>query len=99
MAIAADGSLSVVDFCKYPIFNTFGYMHLHFAVMPWEKQALDGADKDLGTSGIALLDPNVFKTSTVARIGCVAGKSGKLYFLNLEFVLHTILGSQILIRS
>lgn len=54
--------------------------------MPWEKQALDGADKDLGTSGIALLDQTVFKTPTVARIGCIAGKSGKLYFLNLEWV-------------
>ncbi|KAH8155190.1 uncharacterized protein LAJ45_00199 [Morchella importuna] len=52
--------------------------------MPWEKQALDGADKDLGTSGIALLDQNVFKTPTVARIGCITGKSGKLYFLNLD---------------
>lgn len=51
------------------------------------KQALDGADKDLGTSGIALLDPTVFKTPTVGRIGCIAGKSGKLYFLNLEFVV------------
>ncbi|PWW73981.1 WSC-domain-containing protein [Tuber magnatum] len=46
--------------------------------------SLDGADKDLGTSGIALLDPTVFKTPTVARIGCIAGKSGKLYFLNLD---------------
>ncbi|KAG0129679.1 hypothetical protein HOY82DRAFT_586064 [Tuber indicum] len=48
------------------------------------QQALDGADKDLGTSGIALLDPTVFRTPTVARIGCIAGKSGKLYFLNLD---------------
>lgn len=54
--------------------------------MPWEKEALDGADKDLGTSGIALLDQTVFKTPTVARIGCITGKSGKLYFLNLEWV-------------
>ncbi|KAF8476774.1 WSC domain-containing protein [Kalaharituber pfeilii] len=52
--------------------------------MPWEKTALDGADKDLGTSGVALLDPTVFTTPTVKRIGCIAGKSGKLYFLNLD---------------
>ncbi|KAI5784974.1 WSC domain-containing protein [Peziza echinospora] len=52
--------------------------------MPWEKTQLDGADKDLGTSGIALLDPAVFSTPTVRRIGCIAGKSGKLYFLNLD---------------
>ncbi|KAI5779378.1 hypothetical protein EDC01DRAFT_621661 [Geopyxis carbonaria] len=52
--------------------------------IPWEKEALDGADKDLGTSGIALLDPAVFKTDKVRRMGCIAGKSGKLYFLNLD---------------
>lgn len=52
--------------------------------MPWEKTQLDAADKDLGTSGFALLDPKTFTSPTVKRIGCVAGKSGKLYFLNLE---------------
>ncbi|KAF8249168.1 WSC-domain-containing protein [Wilcoxina mikolae CBS 423.85] len=52
--------------------------------MPWEKQDLDGMDKDLGTSGFILMEPNVFSTSKVQRIGCVAGKTGKLYFLNLD---------------
>lgn len=52
--------------------------------MPWEKRDLDGMDKDLGTSGFILLQPNVFSTDTVKRIGCVAGKTGKLYFLNLD---------------
>lgn len=52
--------------------------------IPWEKTALDGADKDLGTSGVALLDPRVFTSPKAKRIGCVAGKSGKLYFLNLD---------------
>ncbi|KAF8447128.1 WSC domain-containing protein [Terfezia claveryi] len=41
--------------------------------MPWEKRDLDAMDKDL-----------VFKTDKVKRIGCVAGKTGKLYFLDLE---------------
>lgn len=52
--------------------------------MPWEKTQLDAADKDLGTSGFALLDPTTFTSPSVKRIGCVAGKSGKLYFLNLD---------------
>ena len=52
--------------------------------MPWEKRDLDAMDKDLGTSGFVLLDPGVFKTDKVKRIGCVAGKTGKLYFLDLE---------------
>ncbi|CUS12732.1 unnamed protein product [Tuber aestivum] len=72
MAINSDGSLAVIDFCMF-----------HFPFSRYS-QALDGADKDLGTSGIALLDPTVFKSPTVARIGCIAGKSGKLYFLNLD---------------
>lgn len=52
--------------------------------MPWEKRDLDAMDKDLGTSGFVLLDPGTFGTDSVKRIGCVAGKTGKLYFLNLE---------------
>ena len=52
--------------------------------MPWEKRDLDAMDKDLGTSGFVLLDPATFSTGSVKRIGCVAGKTGKLYFLNLE---------------
>ena len=52
--------------------------------MPWEKRDLDAMDKDLGTSGFVLLDPATFGTDSVRRIGCVAGKTGKLYFLNLE---------------
>jgi hypothetical protein len=52
--------------------------------MPWEKQDLDGMDKDLGTSGFILLEPGVFSTSKVQRIGCVAGKTGKFYFLDLD---------------
>lgn len=41
-------------------------------------------DKDLGTSSFILLEPNPFSTPKVSRIGCVAGKTGKLYFLNLD---------------
>lgn len=52
--------------------------------IPWEKRDLDGMDKDLGTSGFILMEPDVFSTPTVQRIGCVAGKTGKLYFLNVD---------------
>ena len=52
--------------------------------MPWEKRDLDAMDKDLGTSGFVLLDQTTFSTAPVKRIGCIAGKTGKLYFLNLE---------------
>ncbi|OLN86890.1 putative fungistatic metabolite [Colletotrichum chlorophyti] len=51
--------------------------------MPWEKQALDGADKDLGTSPLQIL-PSTFSCGNIRRIGVVTGKSGKTYWLNLD---------------
>lgn len=51
--------------------------------MPWEKQALDGADQDLGTSPLEIL-PSEFSCGNYKRLGVVTGKSGKTYFLNLD---------------
>ncbi|KAK0382968.1 hypothetical protein NLU13_8884 [Sarocladium strictum] len=51
--------------------------------MPWEKQALDGADQDLGTSPLEIL-PSEFSCGEYKRIGVVTGKSGKTYWLNLD---------------
>ncbi|KAJ3457268.1 hypothetical protein MRS44_014409 [Fusarium solani] len=51
--------------------------------MPFEKQELDGADKDLGTSPLELL-PSQFSCGDVKRMGVVTGKSGKTYWLNLD---------------
>jgi len=52
--------------------------------MPWEKQQLDGADKDLGTTPLELLPTDVFTCPLVRRMGIVTGKSGKTYVLNLD---------------
>lgn len=52
--------------------------------MPWEKEQLDGADKDLGTSPLELLQADVFTCPNVKRMGIVTGKSGKTYILNLD---------------
>lgn len=51
--------------------------------MPWEKQALDGADKDLGCSPLELL-PSEFQCGDIKRIGVITGKSGKTYWLNMD---------------
>lgn len=51
--------------------------------MPWEKQALDGADKDLGTSPLEIL-PSQFACGVYQRIGVVTGKSGKTYWIDLD---------------
>ncbi|KAL8920259.1 MAG: hypothetical protein Q9172_004572 [Xanthocarpia lactea] len=52
--------------------------------MPWEKEQLDGADKDLGTSPFELLPPATFTCPNARRMGVVTGKSGKTYILNLD---------------
>lgn len=63
--------------------NSNGSLSLVDFFMPWEKQALDGADKDLGTSPLEIL-PSEFACGDVKRIGVVTGKSGKTYWLNLD---------------
>ncbi|KAL8970463.1 MAG: hypothetical protein Q9183_001511 [Haloplaca sp. 2 TL-2023] len=52
--------------------------------MPWEKEQLDGADKDLGTTPLELLPPSTFTCPNARRMGVVTGKSGKTYILNLD---------------
>ncbi|KAH6874786.1 cell wall-binding protein [Thelonectria olida] len=51
--------------------------------IPYEKQALDGGDKDLGTSPLEIL-PSQFSCGDIRRIGVITGKSGKTYWLNLD---------------
>ncbi|KAL1847140.1 hypothetical protein VTK73DRAFT_10417 [Phialemonium thermophilum] len=63
--------------------NDDGSLSLIDFFMPFEKQALDGADKDLGTSPLEIL-PAQFSCGDVKRIGVVTGKSGKTYWLNLD---------------
>lgn len=63
--------------------NADGSLRLVDFFMPWEKRALDGADKDLGTSPLEIL-PSQFSCGAIKRIGVVTGKSGKTYFLNLD---------------
>ncbi len=63
--------------------NANGSLTLVDFFMPMEKQELDGADKDLGTSPLEIL-PAQFSCGDVKRIGVVTGKSGKTYWLNLD---------------
>lgn len=63
--------------------NDDGSLNLVDFFMPWEKQALDGADKDLGTTPLELL-PSQFACGDIQRIGVITGKSGKTYWLNMD---------------
>ncbi|KAF5237114.1 hypothetical protein FAUST_6254 [Fusarium austroamericanum] len=63
--------------------NSDGTLSVVDFFMPFEKQELDGADKDLGTSPLELL-PSQFSCGNIKRMGIVTGKSGKTYWLNLD---------------
>ncbi|KAL8669506.1 MAG: hypothetical protein Q9168_005908 [Polycauliona sp. 1 TL-2023] len=64
--------------------NDDGSLTIADFFMPWEKEQLDGADKDLGTTPFELLPPSTFSCPNAKRMGVVTGKSGKTYFLNLD---------------
>ncbi|KAK0100032.1 hypothetical protein ONS95_013153 [Cadophora gregata] len=51
---------------------------------PYTYSALDNADRDLGSGGVALLDPNTFNGNGVARIAVTVGKNGVCYVLNAD---------------
>lgn len=63
--------------------NEDGSLDIVDFFMPWEKEALDGGDQDLGTSPLEIL-PSQFSCGDYKRIGVVTGKSGKTYWLNLD---------------
>lgn len=52
---------------------------------PYEYIGMDAGDRDLGSGGVALLDPTVFKgTNGVTRIAVTIGKNGKAYIMNAD---------------
>jgi hypothetical protein len=64
--------------------NSDGTLSIIDFFIPWEKQLLDGADKDLGTTPLEILPTSYFTCLNVKRMGVVTGKSGKTYVLNLD---------------
>lgn len=52
---------------------------------PYEYTGMDAGDRDLGSGGVALLDPSVFKgTNGVTRMAVTIGKNGKAYIMNAD---------------
>jgi hypothetical protein len=45
---------------------------------------LNGEDKDIGSSGLALLDPTVFSGGGVNRIAIAAGKIARIIIMNAD---------------
>lgn len=47
---------------------------------------MDAADRDLGSSGVTLLDPGVFYGTGVSRIAVCVGKNGKAYVMDANML-------------
>jgi len=44
---------------------------------PYEYVSMDAGDRDLGSAGVMLLDPNTFKGTGISRMAVTIGKNGK----------------------
>ncbi|KAG4437998.1 hypothetical protein IFR05_006499 [Cadophora sp. M221] len=49
---------------------------------PYEYISMDAGDRDLGSSGVTLLDPAVFKGTGISRMAVTLGKNSKAYIMN-----------------
>ena len=78
--------LTTLDECVVNLaVDSNGKLSLSDYFEPYEYTNLDAADRDLGSGGVALLDPNVFHgTNGVAKIAVTIGKNGKAYILNAD---------------
>ncbi|KAI4172140.1 MAG: hypothetical protein LQ348_006819, partial [Seirophora lacunosa] len=62
-----------------------GKLSLQDYFEPYEYIGMDAADRDLGSGGVTLLDPSVFKgTNGVRRMAITIGKNGKAYIMNAD---------------
>jgi iron transport multicopper oxidase len=62
--------------------SSAGVLSLLDYFQPYDYVSMDNADRDLGSSGTALLDGSVFNGNGVNRLAVVVGKPGKMYILN-----------------
>ena len=51
---------------------------------PYDYISLDAGDRDLGSSGLCVLDGSVFRGTGVNRMAVTAGKEGRTYILNAD---------------
>lgn len=71
--------LSTLDECIINLGIANGKLSLQDYFEPYEYIGMDAADRDLGSGGIALLDPSVFKGNNgVSRLAITIGKNGKV---------------------
>ena len=86
--------LSTLDECVVNLgIDGSGKLSLSDYFEPYEYIGMDAGDRDLGSSGIALLDPTVFNGAGVSRMAVAVGKNGKAYILNADNLGGFKLGS------
>ncbi|KAK1487356.1 WSC domain-containing protein [Colletotrichum tamarilloi] len=78
-------SMSTLDECIVKMeLSATGKWSLIDYFQPYDYVALDAGDRDVGSSGLAVLDGSVFKGAGVNRIGVTAGKKGRTYVVNAD---------------
>ncbi|KZL79134.1 wsc domain-containing protein [Colletotrichum incanum] len=85
--VPASGRLpmSTLDECIVKMeLSAAGKLTLIDYFQPYDYIGLDAGDRDVGSSGLAVLDPSVFKGAGVNRIGVTAGKKGRTYVVNAD---------------
>ncbi|KAJ0164323.1 WSC domain-containing protein [Colletotrichum tanaceti] len=85
--VPASGRLpmSTLDECVVKMeLSAAGKLTLVDYFQPYDYIALDAGDRDVGASGLAVLDSTVFKGAGVNRIGVTAGKKGRTYVVNAD---------------
>lgn len=71
--------LSTLDECILNFNISNGKLALRDYFEPYEYLGMDAADRDLGSGGVSLLDPSVFKgRNGVSRLAITIGKNGKV---------------------
>ncbi|KAF6822223.1 WSC domain-containing protein-like protein 3 [Colletotrichum plurivorum] len=76
--------MSTLDECVVRMDITGGKLSLVDYFQPYDYIALDAGDRDVGASGLAILDPTVFKGTGVNRMCVTAGKKGRAYVMNAD---------------
>ncbi|KAI9812256.1 MAG: hypothetical protein M1826_002927 [Phylliscum demangeonii] len=86
--------LSTLDECVVNLgIGANGKLSLSDWFEPYEYIGLDAGDLDLGSGGVALLDPAAFSGGSVSRLAVAIGKNGKAYILNADNLGGYKLGS------
>ncbi|KAL0938531.1 WSC domain-containing protein-like protein 3 [Colletotrichum truncatum] len=77
--------MSTLDECVVRMdLSANGKLSLVDYFQPYDYIALDAGDRDVGASGLAVLDPTVFKGAGVNRMCVTAGKKGRVYVMNAD---------------